>query len=134
MVPASSNPAPAGSPADHMSGLQSRMRVKQLDKGGEALSEVELLEMLLYAGKRRGDTKPLAKALMQRFGSLSSALRAPAALLVQQSDMGDGSVPALKIVEATELKTALSLVTITLHDHLIVTSKSVLSFKSLGLL
>lgn len=65
MVPASSNSAHADSPADHMSGHRGRMRAKLLDKGSEALSELELLEMLLYAGNRRGDTKPLAKALMR---------------------------------------------------------------------
>ena len=79
------------------------MLAKLLDKGSEALSELELLEMLLYAGNRRGDTKPLAKALMRRFGSLSAVLRAPAALLAQQSGMGDASVAALKIVEAAGL-------------------------------
>ena len=213
------------------------MCAKLLDKGYEALSELELLEMLLYAGNRRGDTKPLAKTLMRRFGSLSAVLRAPAALLAQQTGMGDASVAALKIVEAaglhlshsdienrhvltswsevqhfcvtrlshepvehfmilcldnrnsligeevlsrgtvdqtpvyvrevinaalrhhakavilvhnhpsgetepsradidmtTELNAALSLVTITLHDHLIVAGKTVVSFKSLGLL
>ena len=62
-----------------------------------------MLEMLLYAGNRRGDTKPLAKALMRRFGSLSAVLRAQAALLVQQSGIGDASVAALKIVEAAGL-------------------------------
>ena len=103
MVPAASNSAQADSPADHMSGHRGRMRAKLLDKGSEALSELELLEMLLYAGNRRGDTKPLAKALMRRFGSLSAVLRAPAALLAQQSGMGDASVAALKIVEAAGL-------------------------------
>ena len=62
-----------------------------------------MLEMLLYAYNRRGDTKPLAKALMRRFGSLSAVLRAPAALLAQQSGMADASVAALKIVEAEGL-------------------------------
>ena len=59
-----------------------------------------MLEMLLYAGNRRGDNKPLAKALMRRFGSLLAVIRAPAALLAQQSAMGDASVAALKMVEA----------------------------------
>ena len=86
-----------------MSGHRGRIRAKLLDKGSEALGELELLEMLLYAGNRRGDTKPLAKALMRRFGSLSAVLRAPAALLAQQSGMGDASVAALKIVKATGL-------------------------------
>ncbi len=100
MVPASSNSAHADSPADHMSGHRGRMRAKLLDKGSEALSELELLEMLLYAGNRRGETEPSRADI----------------------DM------------TAELKTALSLVTITLHDHLIVAGKTVVSFKSLGLL
>ena len=95
MAPAASNSAHADSPADHMSGHRGRMRAKPLDKGSEAFSELELLEILLYAGIRSGDTKPLAKALMRRFGSLSAVLRAPAALLAQQSGMGDASVAAL---------------------------------------
>ena len=103
MVPASSNSAHADSPADHMFGHRGRMHSKVLDKGSEALSELELLEMLLYAGNRRGNTKPLAKALMRRFGSLSAVLRAPAAVLAQQSGMGDASVAALKIVKAAGL-------------------------------
>ena len=74
MVPAASNPAHADIPTDHMSGHRGRMRAKPLDKGSEALSELELLEILLYAGNRSGDTKPLAKALMRRFGSLSAVL------------------------------------------------------------
>ena len=100
MVTAASNSAHSDSPADHMSGHRGRMRAKLLDKGSEALSELGLLEMLLYAGKRRGDTKPLSKALMRRFGSLSAMLRSPAELLAQHSGMGDASVTALKIVEA----------------------------------
>ena len=81
MVPAASNSAHADSSADHMSGYGGRMRAKLLDKASEALSELELPEILLYSGDRRGDTKPLAKVLMRRFGSLSAVLRAPAALL-----------------------------------------------------
>ena len=103
MVPAFSNSAHADSPADQMPGHRSRMRAKLLDKGSEALSELALLEMLLYAYDRRGDTKHLAKALMRRFGSLSAVLWAPAELLAQQSGMGDASVVALKIVEPAGL-------------------------------
>ena len=95
MVPAASNSELLDSPADPISGHRGHMRAKLLDKGSEALSELELLKMLLYAGNRRGYTKPLAKALMRRFGSLSAVLRAPAALLAQQSGMGDASVAAL---------------------------------------
>ena len=62
-------------------GHRGRMRVKLLDRGPEALADYELLEMLLFLGLPRGDTKPLAKSLMNRFGSLAILLSAPDAAL-----------------------------------------------------
>ena len=79
------------------------MQAKLLEKGADALSELELLEMLLYAGNQRGDTKPLAKDLMQEFKSLSAVLRAPAVKLRQQTGIGDAAISALKLVEAAGL-------------------------------
>jgi DNA repair protein RadC len=76
------------------------MRAKLLDKGAAGFSDLELLEMLLYAGNPRTDTKPLAKDLMASFGSLSGVLRAPTKALRDHRGMGDASVTALKIVEA----------------------------------
>lgn len=90
-------------PRDHVSGHRSRMRSKLLEKGAAALSELELLEMLLYAGNQRGDTKPLAKDLIREFGSLSAVLRAPASALSRQPGIGDASISALKLVEAAGL-------------------------------
>ena len=90
-------------PQDHISGHRRRMRRKLLDKGAETLSELELLEMLLYAGNTRGDTKPLAKQLMRTFGSLSAILRSPTDQLSKHHGMGDASVAALKLVEAAAL-------------------------------
>ncbi len=57
------------------------MRAKLLDRGPDALADYELLEMLLFLGLPRGDTKPLAKSLMNRFGSLATLLSAPDAAL-----------------------------------------------------
>ena len=90
-------------PRDHVSGHRSRMRAKLLEKGAGALSELELLEMLLYAGNQRGDTKPLAKDLMREFKSLSAVLRAPAVELRRQPGIGDAAISALKLVEAAGL-------------------------------
>jgi DNA repair protein RadC len=57
------------------------MRAKLLDRGPDALADYELLEMLLFLGISRGDTKPLAKTLMNQFGSLDGLLGAlPSAL------------------------------------------------------
>ena len=41
-----------------------------------ALADYEILEMLLFLGIPRRDTKPLAKALINRFGGLGAALSA----------------------------------------------------------
>ena len=59
------------------------MRAKLLDRGPDALADYELLEMLLFLGLPRGDTKPLAKSLMNRFGSLAILLSAPDAALAE---------------------------------------------------
>ncbi len=50
------------------------MRGKLLGKGSAALTELEILEMLLYTGAKRGDTKPLPKQLIKTFKSLSAVI------------------------------------------------------------
>ena len=54
--------------------------------------------------------------------------------LVHNHPSGETEPSRAGIDMTSELKTALSLVTITLHAHLIVASKTVVGFKSLGLL
>ena len=67
-------------------GHRSRMRTRLLAAEG-ALADYEILEMLLFLGIPRRDTKPLAKALINRFGSLAGALTAPS------FDLGDAGLP-----------------------------------------
>ena len=47
-----------------------------------ALADYEIVEMLLFLGIPRRDTKPQAKGLIQRFGGLSPVLQATEAMLV----------------------------------------------------
>ena len=79
------------------------MRAKVMEKGAETLSELELLEMILYAGSPRRDTKPLAKGLIRHFGSLSAVLRAPQAQLIALDGVGEAAISAIRIVEAADL-------------------------------
>ncbi|RUT26034.1 DNA repair protein RadC [Asaia sp. W19] len=58
-------------------GHRMRMRHRVLSNGAEALADYEVLEMLLYYSIPRRDTKPLAKALLHRFGSLAAVFGAP---------------------------------------------------------
>ena len=91
------------SPPDHISGHRARMRAKVMDKGASALSELEMLEMILYAASPRRNTKPLAKDLIRHFGSLPAVLRAPQEQLIALAGVGDAAASAIRVVEAVGL-------------------------------
>ena len=80
------------------SGHRARLRDRLLNGGAEALADYEVLENLLFAAMRQGDTKPVAKALLKRFGSLSAVLNASPAALTQVDGVGETSAAALKSV------------------------------------
>lgn len=54
------------------------MRTRLLAGGPSGLADYELLEMLLFLSIPRRDTKPLAKAIINRFGDLYRSLNATA--------------------------------------------------------
>jgi len=60
----------SGNPAD---GHRERLRKRLLTGGAEALADYEVLEYLLFAAIRRGDTKPVAKALFAAISSFPCA-------------------------------------------------------------
>ena len=82
---------------------RARIRQRILEKGAETLTQLELLEVLLFAGNPRGDTKPLAKQLMREFGSLNAVLSSSAKSLGAVPKMGHASIAAIKTAEATAL-------------------------------
>lgn len=79
-------------------GHRARLRDRLLKGGAEALADYEVLEYLLFAGMRQGDTKPVARALIQRFGSLSGVLNADPGALQQVKGVGETTAAALKSV------------------------------------
>ena len=88
-----------GERPEHL-GHRERLRQRLLSAGSQALADYELLEFLLYAGRPRGDTKPLAKALIKRFGSLAGVLGADPETLATIRGMGPASTAALLVVRA----------------------------------
>lgn len=80
------------------SGHRARLRDRLLNGGAEALADYEVLEYLLFAAMRQGDTKPVASAFLKRFGSLSAVLNANPAALTQVDGVGETSAAALKSV------------------------------------
>ena len=81
----------------HYHGHRARLRQRLLEKGGESLADYEVLECLLFGAKPRGDVKPLAKALIDRFGSLGAVLAAAPHDLQKVTGMGEASAAALKV-------------------------------------
>src|SRR5215470_4666578 len=68
---------PADDPPPHYRGHRERLRNRFREAGANALADYELLEMLLYRSIPQRDTKPIAKALIAKFGSFAEVLAAP---------------------------------------------------------
>ncbi len=84
----------------HYHGHRDRLRERFKTAGDEALADYELLELLLFRSLPRRDTKPIAKQLIERFGSLGEVLGAPEKLLSEVTGLGASSAADLKIVAA----------------------------------
>jgi len=85
-------------------GHRARLRQKLADNGGDALLDHELIEYLLALAIPRRDTKPLAKLLLREFGGIGGLMSADWAAIARVPGMGDTSVAAIKIVQATALR------------------------------
>jgi len=68
------------------------------------MPDYELLELVLFAAIPRRDIKPLAKALIARFGTFAEAIAAPRERLLEIEGMSEGAATQLKIVEAAALR------------------------------
>jgi DNA repair protein RadC len=88
----------------HAEGHRERLRARFAGSGSDAIADYELLEMVLFRVIRRGDTKPLAKALLAHFGSFAEVLSASPERLVEVRGVGEAIAVELKIVHAAALR------------------------------
>ncbi len=84
----------------HYYGHRERLRDRFREAGAEALSDYELLELVLFRALPRRDVKPLAKQLISTFGSFAEVISAPVARLTSVKGMGDAAITELKLVQA----------------------------------
>ena len=84
----------------HYHGHRERLRDRFREAGADALSDYELLELLLFRALPRRDVKPLAKSLLEKFGSFAEVIAAPEARLAEVKGLGDAAIVELKIVQA----------------------------------
>ncbi len=85
-------------------GHRSRMRTRLLRAGPESLADHEMLEMLLFLALPRRDTKPVARLLLNRFGSFAAAISAAPAALMAVDGVGEAGAAALKLAQAAALR------------------------------
>ena len=89
---------------DHF-GHRDRLRDRFL-LGPDTLPDYELLELMLFRMMPRRDTKPIAKALIRRFGSLAEVLAADTERLMEIDGVGPSIARDLKIYEAVAQRSA----------------------------
>ncbi len=99
-VPGDPQPASPVSAEGH----RARLRARLLTAGPDSVADHELLEMVLFLALPRRDTKPIARALLSRFGSFANAVSAPVADLRTVEGLGDAGAAALKTVQAAALR------------------------------
>jgi DNA repair protein RadC len=92
--------------APHYHGHRERLRERFHGAGPDALSDYELLEMVLFTAKAQGDVKPLAKMLLKTFGSFAEVVHAPEARLREVKGVGDRTVTELKLIAAAASRIA----------------------------
>jgi DNA repair protein RadC len=100
--------APAGAEAPHYVGHRERLRERFRKAGADSLAEYELLELVLFRAMPRRDVKPLAKALIARFGSFAEVVSARPERLQEIDGLGEAAIAELKIIEAAARRFAKS--------------------------
>ena len=87
-------------PVDDKIGHRGRLRERFRQGGADAIPDYELLEMVLFRVFSRGDTKPIAKRLLAKFGTFAEVVNAAPERLMEVQGIGDRAVEELKLIKA----------------------------------
>lgn len=90
----------------HYLGHRQRLRERFMATNGDGMPDYEILELLLSQAIPRADVKPIAKILLERFGSLGEVLSAEVDKLCAVKGVGEAAAVALKVVQAAGLRLA----------------------------
>jgi DNA repair protein RadC len=90
----------AEKPKAHYEGHRERLRARFKDRGQDSLADYEMLELLLFRIIPRRDVKPLAKALIAKFGGFAAVLAAPLPRLAEMDGLSEAAALELKILQA----------------------------------
>src|SRR5579864_5406091 len=90
----------------HYHGHRERLRARFREGGSGALADYELLELVLFRAQPRRDMKPLAKALIERFGSFAEVIAAPPQRLAEVEGISEATITDFKVIEAAARRLA----------------------------
>jgi DNA repair protein RadC len=107
--------------ADH----RKRLRERFMSGGAAAMPDYELLELVLFRSIPRRDVKPLARALLDRFGDFNRVITAAPERLAEVSGVGEAVIADLKILEASAHRLARSKV---MKQHIISSWSAILDY------
>lgn len=79
-------------------GHRERTRRRFSEHGLENFDDHTVLELLLFYARPRGDTNPLAHALLDRFGSLAAVFDAPKEELCRVPGIGKSTAALIKLI------------------------------------
>ena len=89
-------------------GHRERLKRRFLDHGLDALPDDQVLELLLFYALPRRDTNPLARKLLQHFGSIAAVLDAPLQELKAVAGIGDSAAALLLLINPLSRRYLLS--------------------------
>ena len=81
-------------------GHRQRLKRRFLQSGLDGFDEAHVLELLLFYAIPRRDTAPLAKALLEEFGSLANVLEAPPEILGMVPGVGENAAALICLTTA----------------------------------
>jgi DNA repair protein RadC len=87
-------------------GHRDRLRERFKSGGADAMPDYELLELVLFRSIPRADTKPLAKALIQKFGTFAEVIAAKPERLMEVKGVGEAVATDLNLIKAAALRLA----------------------------
>lgn len=93
-------------PLPHYHGHRERLRGRFRDAGADAVTDYELLELVLFRAIPQRDVKPLAKDLIVKFGSFPEVIAATPRRLAEIKGIGNAAITEIKIVHAAASRLA----------------------------
>mgnify|MGYP002638160785 FL=1 len=79
-------------------GHRERLRKRYIKSGLEGFNDYEILELLLTYSIARKDVKPIAKELIEKFGTIDEIAKSDIKSLLEVDGIGEGSAVFLKLI------------------------------------